>query len=102
MPARQVRKKFQIFSKAAFPSRIHQWEERINDAVRDLEESQELNSNRSIYRSRLLLDQDRAVRGVNLAYIYDDAGLSEVGVWEASRAVNADYANFSAHLFLAD
>jgi len=77
-------------------------ENRINEAVRDLEKSQDLNENRSVYRSRLLLDQDRAVRGVNLAHVYDDAGLSEVSLWEASRAVNADYANFSAHLFLAD
>src|SRR6185369_14036839 len=38
---------------------------RINEAVGDLERSQELNDNRRIYRSRLLLDQDRAVRGAN-------------------------------------
>jgi Tfp pilus assembly protein PilF len=74
----------------------------INQAVRDLEHSQALNDHRQVYRSRLLLDQDRAVRGANLAAAYRDAGLTDVSVREAARAVNADYANSSAHLFLAE
>ena len=40
-----------------------------------MEKSQELNDNRSVYRSQLLLDQDRAVRSANLANIYRDAGM---------------------------
>jgi len=48
-----------------------------------------------------LLDQDRAVRSANLAGIYRDAGMFDVSVREASRAVSYDYANYSAHLFLA-
>ena len=48
---------------------------RINDAVLDLEASQERNENRSLFRSRLLLDEDRAVRSANLAAIYRDAGM---------------------------
>jgi tetratricopeptide (TPR) repeat protein len=75
---------------------------RINDAIRDLEQSQQLNSNRAVYRSSLLLDQDRAVRGANPANIYQDAGMTDVAVREAVRAVNADYANYSSHLFLAN
>ncbi len=74
---------------------------RINEAIRDLERSQELNDNRSVYRSSLLLDQDRAVRSVNLANIYRDAGMADVALREAARAVSYDYANYSAHLFLA-
>lgn len=81
---------------------LNQQNNRINEAVRDLEESQSLNDNRRLYRSRLLLDQDRAVRGANLATIYQDAGMTDVSVREAVRAVNADYANYSAHLFLAN
>jgi Tfp pilus assembly protein PilF len=81
---------------------LNQQQNRINQAVRDLEQSQALNDNRRVYRSRLLLDQDRAVRGVNLANVYQDAGLFDVSVWEAGRAVNDDYASFSAHLFLAN
>ena len=84
-----------------YSSLIKQQENRINEAVRDLEQSQALNDNRRLYRSRLLLDQDRAVRGVNLATIYEDAGMTDVSLREAVRSVNADYANYSAHLFLA-
>jgi predicted Zn-dependent protease len=75
---------------------------RINEAVGALERSKELNDNRSVYRSRLLLDQDRAVRSANLAAIYRDAGMFDVGFREASRAVSYDYGNYSAHLFLAE
>jgi len=50
-------------------------ENRVNEAIQNLEKSQDLNENRRIYRSRLLLDQDRAVRGANLATLYADAGL---------------------------
>lgn len=75
---------------------------RINDAIRDLETSEALNDNRSVYRSQLLLDQDRAVRSANLAVLYQDAGMDDVSVREAARAVNYDYADYSAHHFLAD
>ncbi len=81
---------------------VDQEENRLNEAVRDLEKSKELNDHRSLYRSRLLLDQDRSVRSANLASMYRDAGLTEVSVREATRAVNDDYANYSAHLFLAN
>jgi len=81
---------------------LEQQENEINDAVRDLEKSQELNDNRKVYRSRLLLDQDRAVRSANLANIYRDAGMIDVSVREAVKAVNSDYANYSAHFFLAN
>ena len=79
-----------------------QQENRINEGVRDLQQSQRLNDNRQLYRSQLLLDQDRAVRGANLANLYRDAGMIDVSVREAARAVNSDYANYSAHLFLAN
>ena len=75
---------------------------RINDAIRDLEKSQALNDNRSVYRSQLLLDQDQAVRSASLAGMYKDAGMTDVSLREAGRAVNCDYANYSAHLFLGD
>jgi tetratricopeptide (TPR) repeat protein len=75
---------------------------RINEAVEDLEKSKELNDNRSVFRSRLLLDQDEAVRAANLAAMYRDDGMFERSVQEAARAVNNDYGNYSAHLFLAN
>ncbi|HOX58471.1 MAG TPA: FecR domain-containing protein [Candidatus Paceibacterota bacterium] len=81
---------------------LKQQENRINQAIGDLEAAQERNDNRSLFRSRLLLDQDRAVSSANLASIYRDAGMTDVSVREASRAVTYDYANAAAHLFLAD
>ena len=75
---------------------------RINDSVRDLEKSRDLNDNRSVFRSQLLLDQDRAVRSANLAAIYRDAGISEFSQHEAANAVNDDYVNYSGHLFLSE
>ena len=81
---------------------LKQQQNRVNEAIRDLEHSQKLNDNRQVYRSRLLLDQDQAVRGANLATLYLDAGMTDVSAREAARAVGLDYANYSAHLFLAD
>ena len=81
---------------------LNQEYNRINDAIRDLERSKELNDNRSVYRSQLLLDQERAVRSANLAGMYQDAGMFDVAVREAGKAVNYDYGNYSAHLFLAN
>lgn len=75
---------------------------RVNEAAEQLEQAQNLGANRGLFRSQLLLDQDRAVRGANLARIYDDAGLADFGRFEALRAVEADYGNYSAHLFLAN
>jgi tetratricopeptide (TPR) repeat protein len=74
----------------------------INQAIRDLEHSEDLNGNRAVFRSKFLLDQDQAVRSANLALIYEDAGLSDVAVREATRALGDDYANYSAHLFLSE
>ena len=81
---------------------VNQQNNRVNDAIRDLEKSLELNDNRSVYRSRLLIEQDHAMRSANLAQIYADAGLTDLGMREASRAVSYDYANYSAHWFLAN
>jgi len=81
---------------------IHQQQNRVNRAVRDLEESLALNENRGLYRSGLLLDKDRAVRGANLALIYRDAGMKDVSAIEAYKAIQNDPANYAAHLFLAN
>lgn len=84
-------------------SALHQWQQnRPNRAVRELERSTELNDNRRLFRSRLGLDRDRSVRSANLAAVYGDAGLQDVSLQAAARAVNEDYANFSSHLFLAN
>ena len=81
---------------------LREQQNRNIEAVRDLERSVALNDNRQVFRSRLLLDEDRSVRGANLARIYERAGLPELSVQEAARAVTADYGNYSPHRFLAD
>ncbi len=80
---------------------LRQEQNRINEAISDLGRSKDLNTNRVLFRSHLLLDQDQAVRSANLASIYRDAGLYDVSLREAARATEYDYANYSAHLFLA-
>jgi tetratricopeptide (TPR) repeat protein len=79
-----------------------QQENRYNAAIHDLQQSVELNDNRRVYRSQFLLDQDGAVRSANLAKIYQNNGMTDLAVREATRAVESDYTNASAHLFLAD
>jgi tetratricopeptide (TPR) repeat protein len=84
-------------------SALHLWQEnRLNEAIRDLERSLDLNDRRAVFRSQLLLDRDRAVRSANLAALYEDAGLADVSRHAAARAVGESYADFSGHLFLAN
>ena len=80
---------------------LHHDEYRPVDAIRELQESQLLNTNRQIYRSGFLLDQDQAVRSANLGNIYADAGMTATSLAEAARATAFDYGNYSAHLNLA-
>lgn len=86
---------------ALYSALLNHQQDRIAAAIRDLEESVRLNDNRAVYRSRLLLDQDQAVRSANLANIYESAGMREVSLRESARSVMFDYANYSAHLNLA-
>lgn len=74
----------------------------FNQAVADLEESSRLNDNRRIYRSSLLLDQDRAVRGANVAVSYEAAGALDAGIGAAALAVQDDPFNAAAHRFFAN
>ncbi|MBC7944798.1 MAG: TonB-dependent receptor [Burkholderiales bacterium] len=72
------------------------------EALRDLEKSIELNDNRAVYRSELLLDRDRAVRDTSLGRIYDDLGFDQLALVESSKSLSIDPANHSAHRFLSD
>ena len=84
-------------------SALHRFQtHQVNDAVRDLERSTELNDNRSVFRSRLQLDRDLATRSADLGAIYDAEGMTEVSDRAASRAVEESYSDFAGHLFLAD
>jgi outer membrane receptor protein involved in Fe transport len=79
-----------------------QTENRPVEALRDLERSIKLNDNRAVYRSRLLLDQDRAAREVSHARVFNDLGFGELGINEARASLARDPANASAHRFLSD
>ncbi|NMC61953.1 MAG: tetratricopeptide repeat protein, partial [SAR324 cluster bacterium] len=71
-------------------------------ALKDVEKSIELNNNRAIYRSSLLLDQDLAVRSAGLSETFTSLGFSQAARVEAIKSINKDYSNYSAHLLLAD
>ena len=72
------------------------------EALRALQKAIELNDNRAVYRSRLLLDSDEAARSASIARIYSDLGFQQRALVEGWKSVNTDPTNFSAHRFLAD
>ncbi|OEU51777.1 MAG: hypothetical protein BA861_01325 [Desulfobacterales bacterium S3730MH5] len=79
-----------------------QTENRPVEALQDLQKSIELNDNRAVYRSRLLLDEDLAARSASLGRIYNDLGFQQLALVEGWKSVNTDPSNYSAHRFLAD
>ena len=81
---------------------LKQTQGRPGEALQDIQRSIELNDNRAVYRSRLLLDSDRAARGTSLALVYDDLGFLQPGMQEASKSLTLDPANAGAHRFLSD
>jgi tetratricopeptide (TPR) repeat protein len=72
------------------------------EALHDLQKAIELNDNRVVYRSRLLLDSDLAARSASLARIYSDLGFQQRALVEGWTSVNTDPTDFSGHRFLAD
>jgi tetratricopeptide (TPR) repeat protein len=72
------------------------------EALEDLQKAIELNDNREVYRSKLLLDADLAARSASQARIYNDLGFQQRGLVEGWKSVNTDPADFSGHRFLAD
>ncbi len=72
------------------------------EALHNLRKSMELNDNRAVYRSRLLLDEDLAARSASLARIYNDLGFQHLALAGGWRSLNFDPGNYSAHRLLAD
>ena len=72
------------------------------EAVENLQKSIELNDQRGVYRSRLLLDEDQATRAANLGRIYNEIGFTQLGLQQGWQSVNRDPTNHSAHRLLAD
>ncbi|NPA95378.1 MAG: tetratricopeptide repeat protein, partial [Thermodesulfobacteria bacterium] len=71
-------------------------------ALMSLARSIELNANRAIYRSRLLLGQDLGVRGSALARIYGELGFEQLALLQGWKSLDYDPASYAAHRFLAD
>ena len=72
------------------------------EALQDVEKAIELNDNRAVYRSKLLLDSDAAARSASQGRIYSDLGFQELALTEGWKSVNIDQTNFSSHRLLAD
>lgn len=71
-------------------------------ALGSLEHSIELNDNRAVYRSRLLLDEDIAVREADRARIHAELGFSQLALRDGYRSLSDDPASHAAHRFLAE
>ncbi len=79
-----------------------QTENRTVEALQTMQQSIQLNDNRTVYRSRLLLDEDAAARSASLARIYGDLGFQPLALREGWISLSKDATNHSAHRFLAD
>ena len=77
-------------------------ENRPVEALHNIQKSIELNDNRAVYRSRLELDEDAAVRTTSLGRIYQDLGFDQLALVEGTKSLSYDPANYSAHRFLSD
>jgi tetratricopeptide (TPR) repeat protein len=72
------------------------------EALQDLQRSIELNDNRAVYRSSLLLDEDLAARSTSLGRIYRDLEFEQLALVEGWKSISIDPSNYSAHRLLAD
>ncbi|MGH8569699.1 MAG: tetratricopeptide repeat protein, partial [Gammaproteobacteria bacterium] len=72
------------------------------EALHDLQKAIDLNDNRAVYRSRLLLDQDLAARSAALGRIYRDLGFEQRALVEGWKSVSTDPGDYSGHRLLAD
>ncbi len=79
-----------------------QTQNRPVEALRDIQKSIELNNNRAVYRSKLLLDRDEAARGSSLARIFENLGFEKRALMETSKSLSFDPSSHSAHRFLSD
>lgn len=80
---------------------IHRDLRQPGQAIASLNQAIKKNDNRAVYRSRLLLDRDLAVKNVDLSLMYDQLGLLTWARQKATASLYDDYTNASAHLFYA-
>ena len=70
-------------------------------ALNDISKARELSDARDVYRSKLLLDQDSAMRSASVGRVYQQLGFKERGRLEAITAISQDYQNSTAHRLLS-
>ncbi|MHC1790012.1 tetratricopeptide repeat protein [Solidesulfovibrio sp.] len=74
---------------------------RPGEAIREINASIAKNGNQAVFRSRLSLDRDLAVRNADLARSFTLLGLGDWAYAKAVTAVKNDPLNPSAHLFMS-
>ena len=74
---------------------------RPGQALQDLNKSIQLNENRAVYRSQLLIDDDQAARTTSRANIYGELGFERLAIYESAKALAENAANDSANRELA-
>lgn len=79
-----------------------QTENRPVQALAEFARSIQANDNRAVYRSRLLLDKDRAARGTSQARVYSDLGFTRLGIGTATKSLGFAPGNAASHRFLSD
>jgi Flp pilus assembly protein TadD len=72
------------------------------EALHDMQKAIALNDNRGVYRSKLLLDKDSAVRQTGLGRIFSGLGFDDVANRQAMKSLAIDPSNYSAHRLLSD
>ncbi len=72
------------------------------EALHDMQKAIELNDNRGVYRSKLLLDKDDAGRQAGLGRIFNGLGFDDVANRQAMKSLAIDLSNYSAHRLLSD
>jgi len=97
-------KQFDEFDPTAwfYDAILKQADNRPVEALREMQTAIDLNGNRAVYRSRLLLDQDEAARNASQARIYQDLGFEQLAQLEAYKSLQTSPQTHSAHRLLSD
>ncbi len=80
---------------------LRQSENQLVAALADLDKAAELNDNRAVYRSRLLLDNDHAARSASQAQIYRALGFEQAAINQGAEAIEQAPQAYSAHRMVA-
>jgi len=86
----------------AYSGALRQTQNRLVEALHELQSAQERNDNRAVYRSQFLLDSDRAARADATAGIYTELGFDRLALTQAVQSAALDPAGAFSHRFLAD